>query len=62
MARYKVLVGIDYAGKRAEVGTFVDDIPTKSASWLLEQGILEAAPADTKPAKREPESPAKGVK
>ena len=61
MATYTVLVGIDYAGKRAEPGDLVDDIPAKSLPWLLEQNIITQA--DERPAKtREPQSPAKGVK
>lgn len=42
MAKYKVLVGIDwYGGNRAEPGDVRDDIPKKSLPWLLEQGIVE---------------------
>ena len=74
MATYRVLVGIDYAGKRVEPGAIVDDLPGKSVSWLVAQGIVEKAdatapapkpaptPEPVKPSKREPESPAKGVK
>lgn len=54
MANYKVLVGMDYAGKRAEPGDVVNDIPQKSISWLLEQGCIE------KTDNREQESPTKG--
>ena len=42
MATYKVLVGIDYSDKRAEAGDTVSDLPTKSVSWLLEQGVIES--------------------
>jgi len=52
MANHKVLVGIDYMGKRAEPGAIVSDIPSKSVPWLLEQGIIE--PAEGKPKKPEP--------
>jgi hypothetical protein len=45
-ATYKVLTGIDYAGKRAEPGDLVDDLPSKSISWLREQGHIEPADAD----------------
>lgn len=63
MATYKILVGIDYAGKRAEPGDLADDIPAKSIPWLLEQNIIEKADDSPRPAKpREPQSPAKGVK
>lgn len=60
MAAYRVLVGLDYAGKRVEEGAIVEDIPTKSVAWLVEQGLVEKADA-AKPSKpstnREPESP-----
>lgn len=64
MATYRVLVGIDYAGKRAEPGTLVDDIPANSLPWLLEQNIIQKADeAQPRPAKpREPQSPSKGEK
>lgn len=43
---YRVLVGIDYPPhKRAEVGDVVDDIPSGSVEWLLEQGVIEKAEA-----------------
>lgn len=38
---YRVLVGIDYNGKRAEPGSVVNDLPQKSVSWLIEQGAIE---------------------
>ena len=66
--KHRVLIGIDYAGKRAEPGAIVDDIPTRSISWLLEQGVIEPTTEprkedDVKPVKsREPESPIKGDK
>lgn len=49
MASYKVLVGLDYGDKRAEAGDIVSDLPTKSVSWLKEQGLIEDA--ETAPAK-----------
>ena len=49
MASYKVLVGLDYGDKRAEAGDIVSDLPTKSVSWLKEQGMIEDA--ETAPAK-----------
>lgn len=63
MANYRVIIGIDYAGKRAEPGEIISDIPSRSVGWLLEQGIVEKADGKTdtpKPAKREPESPIEG--
>jgi len=69
---YRVLIGIDYAGKRVEPGTVVDDLPPKSVSWLVAQGVIEkadvsvaadAAPKPVEPIKpREPQSPSKGGK
>jgi hypothetical protein len=41
MASYKVLVGLDYGDKRAEAGDVVSDLPTKSITWLKEQGLIE---------------------
>jgi len=40
---YKVLVGINYGpdDKRAEPGDVVSDIPNKSITWMVEQGIIE---------------------
>lgn len=62
MANYKVLTGIDYAGKRAEPGDVISDLPNRSVSWLLEQGIVEKIEGNTPkpPSKREPESPESG--
>lgn len=51
---YIVNVGLDYAGKRAEAGDVIDDLPSKSASWLVEQGIVSPLEA-----KSEPKSPKK---
>jgi hypothetical protein len=72
MATYRVLIGLDYAGKRVEPGTVVDDLPSKSVSWLVAQGVIEkadasvtanAAPKPVEPVKpREPQSPSKGGK
>ena len=72
MATYRVLIGIDYAGKRVEPGAVVGDLPAKSVSWLVAQGIVEKTddiapapqptPEPVKPSKREPESPSKGDK
>ena len=42
VAKYKVLVGIDYPpNKRAEAGDIVDDLPSGSLKWLREQEIIE---------------------
>jgi hypothetical protein len=41
MATYKALVGIEYGDKRIEAGDTASDIPTKSVSWLTEQGLIE---------------------
>lgn len=55
MPRYKVVTGIDYNDKRAEPGDIVDDLPTRSVSWLVEQGIVEKLDdSSPQPSKREP--------
>jgi hypothetical protein len=64
MASYRALVGLDYEGKRVEPGQTVDDLPAKSISWLVKQGLVEQASAaaksvKTESTKREPESPKK---
>ena len=56
MAAYKVLVGLDYSGKRAEEGSIVDDLPARSVAWLTEQGLIEKIDNQPKP-KREQQSP-----
>lgn len=48
----------------------MDDLPSKSVSWLVAQGVIEKADANVKPADaapkpvkpREPQSPSKGGK
>lgn len=58
MAKYRVLVGLDYPpAKRAEAGEVVSDLPAKSIKWLRDAGLIESAdgadaplaPADDKP-------------
>lgn len=44
---YRVMTGLDYPGRRREPGEVVDDIPVKSVRWLLEQGHIEPAEAET---------------
>lgn len=58
MADHKVLVGLSYAGKRAEAGDTVSDIPSRSVPWLVEQGLIEPVEGKSNK-KREPESPEK---
>jgi len=60
MTAYRVLVGVDYAGKRAEPGEIVSDLPPKSVGWLTEQGIVEKAdgkPTEAPAPERAPEPP-----
>lgn len=54
MAKYRVITGIEYLGKRAEAGTVVSDIPAKSIKWLRESGIIEPADKDAIDADDEP--------
>jgi hypothetical protein len=56
MTAHRVLRGISYEGRRAEVGDIVTDIPAKSVAWMKAQGIIEPA-EDTQPQK--PEKPLK---
>ena len=58
MAKFEALVGMNYAGKRAELGDVVSDLPTKSISWLVEQGHIVPV-TDSNPS--EPESPVEGT-
>lgn len=64
MATYRVLIGIDYAGKRAEPGDIVSDLPADSVTWLTAQGIVEASdnttPDPSTSKQRERKSPSKG--
>lgn len=62
MSNYKVHTGIDYAGKRAEPGDVISDLPNGSIAWLLEQGIIEKIESTTPkpPSKSEPKSPKSG--
>ncbi len=42
MTQYRAVVGIDYPpDKRVEAGDLVSDLPEKSATWLLSQGLIE---------------------
>jgi hypothetical protein len=57
MPQYRVNVGIDYAGRRAEPGDLVDDIPTRSLKWLLEQNVIEEVTKTAPPVKTQSEPP-----
>lgn len=54
MANYKALVGLEYNDKRVEEGETASDIPAKSVSWLLEQGLIELVETSSKIKKNEP--------
>lgn len=56
MAKYKVLVGLDYSGKRAESGMVVEDLPAKSIKWLREQGLIVLV-SGSEPVEEEVEAP-----
>ena len=48
MTQYRALVGISYPpDKRAEAGELVSDLPEKSATWLLAQGLIETLDGKT---------------
>ena len=46
MANYRVTRGIEYNGKRAEVGAVVSDLPAKAIKWLRECGAIEPVDGD----------------
>ncbi len=55
MARYRVLVGLDYPpDKRAEIGDVVTDLPAQSVKWLLADGYIEDADKPKKTVAVEP--------
>lgn len=39
--KFKVLIGMDFGGKRAEPGEVRDDIPARSVKWLLKRKAIE---------------------
>lgn len=40
-AKFKALVGLNYDGKRVEVGEVVNDIPEDSVEWLIQNRCIE---------------------
>jgi len=64
MAKYRVLIGINYPpNRRAEIGDVVDDLPAKSIKWLRESGAValldkDGNPVDEVPAEVPAEEPA----
>jgi hypothetical protein len=56
VASYRILTGVEFGdpSKRYEIGDVANDIPSKSISWLLEQGIIELAEDSKKSKKTEP--------
>lgn len=53
MAKYRVLVGLDYPpNKRAEAGDEVSDLPSSSITWLLADGLIEAVEGTSKSSKK----------
>ena len=53
MAKYRVLVGLDYPpDKRAEAGDEVSDLPSSSITWLLADGLIEAVEGNSKSSKK----------
>lgn len=41
MARYRVIRGLDYRGRRKEPGAKVDDLTPSEAKDLLARGVIE---------------------
>jgi len=62
MSAYKVLRGVSYGKKRAEVGATVSDLPSESIAWLLAAGVIEPANESKPKPKSEPVSDSKGDK
>jgi hypothetical protein len=56
VASYRILAGVEFGdpSKRYEIGDVANDIPSKSISWLVEQGIIELAEDSKKSKKTEP--------
>lgn len=58
MAKYMLLVGLDYPpDRRAEAGDVVTDLPAKSIKWLREDGIIVPADEAQTPAEAVSEAP-----
>jgi len=49
MANYMAITGLDYDNKRVEAGDIVSDLPSKSISWLVSQGLIVLADEVAKP-------------
>ena len=51
MTSYRANVRLSFADKDFAEGDIIDDIPTKSLKWVIEQGLVEAVEAKkgTKP-------------
>lgn len=49
MANYKAMTGLDYGNKRVEEGEIVSDLPAKSISWLVSQGLVVLVSEVAKP-------------
>lgn len=49
MANYMAMTGLDYDSKRVEAGDIVSDLPSKSISWLVSQGLIVLADEVAKP-------------
>lgn len=47
--KYRVLVGCNYSGKRAEPGDIVEDIPARSVAWLKRGGVIETVEEEPSP-------------
>lgn len=58
MPKYRVMTGLDFPpDRRVEAGEVVEDIPSKSVKWLLEQGLIEVVDATGKAKDETPEFP-----
>lgn len=50
MTRYRVLTGLSWPGRRAELGETIDDLLPASIPWLLAQGAIEPVERAPEPA------------
>lgn len=53
--KYTVLSNLSYGDKNVSVGDVVEDIPSKSVSWLAEQGHIARVDSSKKSERQSPE-------
>ena len=53
--KYNVLSNLSYGDKNVSAGDVVEDIPSKSVSWLIEQGHIARVDSPKKSERQSPE-------